>query len=70
MLAILWHCVHKAAIKFGTHEMDLPKLWWAANADNYGRIPIMRAYKSVILSEPKIEVRPASPGEMTENDAE
>ena len=67
--AILWHCVHKSSIRFGMQRIEVPKLWWVAKTDNYGRISIVRAY-SAPLNEPEIEVGPTSPGVMAKSDAE
>jgi hypothetical protein len=68
--AILWHCVHRSTIGFGEHKIQIPELWWATKADNYGKISISRAYRSAIISEPQIEVGPSTPGELTDSDGE
>lgn len=68
--AMTWHCFNKASIRFGGHEVEISKLWWAAKIDRWGRISIFRAYKGSFLSEAKIEVSPASPGVVTEDDVE
>jgi hypothetical protein len=68
--AAAWHCFHSANVRFGVHEIQIPKLWWVGNTDNAGRISILRACKSTAFIEPEIEVAPVSPGEVAENDAE
>jgi hypothetical protein len=68
--AAAWHCLHPATIKFGAHEIEIPRLWWAGKTDNAGRISILRACKSSVLIDPEIEVAPVSPGEVAENDSE
>lgn len=57
-------------MRFGVHEIQIPKLWWVGKTDNAGRISILRACKSTAFIEPEIEVAPVSPGEIAANDAE
>ena len=69
--AMAWHYRHDASFTLGEHEIEVPKKWWAgAKADGVGRISIFRASKSSAFFQPKIEVGPASPGQMTESDDE
>lgn len=68
--AATWHCFHPADMKFGVHEIQIPKLWWVGKTDNAGRLSILRACKSTAFIDPEIEVAPAGPGEVAENDAE
>ncbi len=68
--AAAWHCFHSANVRFGVHEIQIPKLWWVGNTDNAGRLSILRACKSTAFIDPEIEVAPAGPGEVAENDAE
>ncbi|HEY2469880.1 MAG TPA: hypothetical protein VGI45_18830 [Terracidiphilus sp.] len=69
--AMAWHYRHHASFRLGEHEIEIPNKWWAgAKADGVGRISIFRASKSSVFFEPKIEVGPASPGEMAQGDDE
>ena len=68
--AAAWHCFHSAHVKFGVHEIQIPKLWWVEKSDNAGRLSILRACKSTSFIDPEIEVAPVSPGEVAENDSE
>jgi hypothetical protein len=68
--AAAWHCFHSANVRFGVHEVQIPKLWWVGNTDNAGRFSILRAYKSTAFIDPEIELAPVGPGEVAKNDAE
>jgi len=68
--AMIWHHSHSAKIKFGEHEIEIPRLWWAGKFDNYGQISILRASRSSVFFEPKIEVSPATVGQVADSDEE
>lgn len=70
VFAMAWHRFHSADVKFGMHEIDLPKLWWAGKTDTTGRLSILRACKSSAFPEPEIEITPASQGEVAESDSQ
>ena len=66
--AITWHCFHQAVVRFGGHEVDIPRLWWVANTDRWGRTSIVRDYGGP--SEAEIEVSPAGPEVVAADDVE
>jgi hypothetical protein len=68
--AAVWHCFHSDNVRFGVHEIQIPKQWWVEKTDNACRISIQRACKSTASINSEIEVAPAGPGEVAENDAE
>lgn len=68
--AKVWHCLHGSSITFGVYKIGVPGLWWAEGKDNAGRIEVVRAFKTTAFSEPKIEVSPATPGQVADNEIE
>lgn len=68
MHAAVWHSLHSGNVTFQNYAIKIPRQWWAKEADRTGRISILRASKSATFFEPRIEVIPASLGQVAETE--
>jgi hypothetical protein len=68
--AQVWHWRYGSIEKIGDYEIDIPERWWPEQENRSTRILLSRACKNADFLEPKMEIKPVSPGGDIENDAE
>jgi len=68
VLARAWHFSHGNRVRFGAHEIDLPRSWWVTETDRRGDITILFESRSTTFVAPEIGLHLAYPGEVAESD--
>lgn len=68
--ALSWHCLHGSYAQIGGHRVELPLLWWKADAQAYDTVNLVRAGVANTYLKPEIVVSPAFPGAIRDSDQE